>query len=96
MKNKFILIALTIIGVIVVGGAITRLRQPGIRNSEDIAKETGSEKYENLNSEILELLEEFNDDRSIDEGLNATQLDDVLSIELFELELENENLGEIY
>ena len=91
MKNKFILIALTIIGVIVIGGAITRLRQPGIRNSEDIATETGSEKYENLNSEILELLEEFNGER-----LNATQLDDVLSIELFELEPENENLGEIY
>ena len=89
MKNKVILLVLMFIGVIVVGAAITRFR-PGIRKSEDIA-ETGSEKYENLKSEILDMLEEFND-----EGLNATQFDDVLSIELFELEPENENLGEIY
>jgi hypothetical protein len=91
MKNKVILIVLTVIGVIIVGGAITRIRQPGIRRSEDIIAETGSEKYEDLKSEILDMLGEFND-----EGLNATQLDDVLSIELFELEPENENLGEIY
>ena len=90
MKNKVILIVLMFIGVIVVGAAITRLR-PGIRKSEDIVAETGSEKYENLKSEILDMLEEFNDER-----LNATQFDDVLSIELFELEPENENLGEIY
>ena len=92
MKNKVMLIVLTVIGVIVVvGGAITGLRQPGMRKGEDIVPETGSEKYENLKSEIIMLLEEMND-----EGLNATQLDDVLSIETFELEPENENLGEIY
>lgn len=91
MKNKVMLIVLTVIGVIVVGGAIIRLRQPGIRRSEDVVAETGSERYESLKSEILDMLEEFNDER-----LNATQLDDVLSIELFELEPENENLGEIY
>ena len=91
MKNKVILIVLMVIGVIIVGGVITRIRQPGIRRSEDIIAETGSEKYEDLKSEILDMLGEFND-----EGLNATQLDDVLSIDLFELEPENENLGEIY
>ena len=91
MKNKVILIVLMVIGVIIVGGAITRIRQPGMRRSEDIIAETGSEKYEDLKSEILDMLGEFKD-----EGLNATQLDDVLSIELFELEPENENLGEIY
>jgi len=91
MKNKVILIVLMIIGVIVVVGAITRIRQPGMRRSEDTVTETGSEKYETLKSEILDILEDFND-----EGLNATQLDDVLSIDLFELEPENENLGEIY
>jgi hypothetical protein len=90
MKNRVILIVILVIGFIVAGRAITTLRQPGDQNDEEIVIETGSEDYEDLNSEILELIAEIEAG-----GFNATQFDDSLSIELFELDPENEELGEI-
>ena len=91
MKNKVILIVLIIIGFIVAGRAVTTLRQPGDQNDEEIVIETESKDYEDLNSEILELIAE------IDAGeYNAAQFDDFLSVDLFELDPENEELGETY
>ena len=50
-----------------------------------------AEDFEELNSEILELIAEIDAG-----GLNTTHPDDLLTIELFELDTENEEIGEIY
>ena len=81
MKNNFILIVLIVIGIIVAGRAITTLQQPVNHNDEEFFIETESEDYEDLNSEILGLIAEIDD-----EGFNATQFDDILSIDPFELD----------
>ena len=91
MKNKIILTVLIVIGFIVAAKAITTLQKPGDQNDEEIVTETGSEDFEELESEILELIAEIDAG-----GFNATQFDDLLSIELFELDPENEELGETY
>ena len=66
-------------------------RAPGEQNEEETVIETSSTDYEDLNSEILELIAEID----VSE-FNATQSDDSLSIETFELDPENEELGEAY
>ena len=91
MKNKIIPIVLIVIGLIVAGKAITTFRQPQEQNEEESVIETGSTDYEELNSEIFELIAEIDASE-----FNATQSDDSLSIETFELDPENEELGEAY
>jgi hypothetical protein len=88
MKNKNILMVLTFIVFIIVGGYIYSKRQipdgDGITNGE-----TNAGDYDNLNSEIIKFISDFDSD-----ALNVT-LPDELTIELFELDPENEDLGEI-
>ena len=85
MKNKALLVAITLIAVIAVGRMITR------PPAEEPPEETGADDYTEVNAEIMELIAE------LEQGaFNATQPGDELSIELFELDPENEGLGDIY
>jgi len=87
MKNKVLLAAIALIAVIAAGRMLTAPRQ----QAEAPEAETGAEEYDEINAEIMELIAE------LEQGsLNATQPGDELSIELFELEPENEELGDIY
>ena len=88
MNSKSLLLVL-IIGVFVVGGAYYMLRKPTDRDGDLDTNETLDD-YENLNSEIIEFLSVFDV-----EELNVTQPGDLLSVEPFELDPENEELGEI-
>lgn len=87
MKNKFLLMMLAVVGIILVGGVLTTRRQPGDSTIDD----TEPEVYEDLRSNILGMIDEMDA-----EGLNATAPEDLLSIEPFELDPENEELGGIY
>jgi len=93
MKNKVILIVAIVIGVIVAGRALTLHRQPGAQDSgeDTVIDDTELEEYEDLKSSILDFIDELDA-----EGIEAIQPDDELSIELFDLDPENEELGEIY
>ena len=93
MKNKVILIAVIVVGVIVAGRALIVLRQPGVQDGggDTVIDETVLEEYEDLKSHIFELIDDIDA-----EGLEPTGPDDALSIELFELDPENEELGEIH
>lgn len=87
MKNKVLLAAIALIAVIAAGRMLTAPRQ----QAEAPEAETGADEYEEVNAEIMELIAE------LEQGsLNATQPGDELSIELFELDPENEELGDIY
>lgn len=87
MKNRFLLMMLAVVGIIFVGRVLTVRRQ-----SEDSAiDDSEPEVYENLRSNILGLIDDMES-----EGLNATAPEDLLSIEPFELDPENEELGGIY
>jgi hypothetical protein len=87
MKNKVLLAAIALIAVIAAGRLLTALRQ----QAEAPEAETGADEYDEINAEIMELIAE------LEQGnLNATQPGDELSIELFELDPENEGLGDIY
>jgi len=80
MKNKVLLAAIALIAVIVAGRMLTAPRQQA---------ETPA--AEEINAEIMELIAE------LEQGaFNATEPGDGLSIEVFELDPENEGLGEIY
>ena len=93
MKNKGVLIVAIVIGVIVVGRALTLRRQPGTKEGggDTIIDDTELEEYENLKSSILDFIDELDA-----EGIEAIQPEDKLSIEQFELDPENDELGEIY
>lgn len=91
MKHKIILIVLIIVGLIAAGRALTTFRQPGDQNDEEIVVETESMDYEVLNSEVFELIADIDAG-----GFDTTQFEDSLSIELFELDPENEDIGETY
>lgn len=93
MKNKAILVVVIIIGVIVAGRALTPGKPPGAKESgeETTINETELGQYEDLESHVLELIDEIDAT-----GIEAAWPDDVLSIELFELDPENEELGEIH
>ena len=87
MKNKVLLAAIALIAVVAAGRMLTAPRQ----QVETTEEETGAEEYDEINAEIMELIAE------LEQGsLNATQPGDELSIELFELDPENEGLGDIY
>jgi hypothetical protein len=87
MKNKFLLVAIAIIAVLAAGRILTAPRQ----QAEAPEAETGADEYEEINAEIIELIAE------LEQGaFNATEPGDELSIELFELDPENEGLGDIY
>jgi hypothetical protein len=87
MKNKVLLAAIALITVIAAGRMLTAPRQ----QAEAPEAETGAEEYEEINAEIMGLIAE------LEQGsLNVTQPGDELSIELFELDPENEGLGDIY
>jgi hypothetical protein len=88
MKNKNTLVILAIAAILVTGSVMNLLKQPSNKGN-NTATESESENYENLNSEILEFIAE------LAESLNNIQPDGQLSIETFELEPENEDLGEI-
>jgi hypothetical protein len=93
MKNKVILIVAIIIGVIIAGRALMLRRRPGAQDSDEdtVIDDAELEKYEDLRSGILDLIDELDA-----EAVEAIQPDDELSIELFDLDPENEELGEIY
>ena len=93
MKNKVILIVAIIIGVIIAGRALMLRRRPGAQDSNEdtVIDDAELEKYEDLRSGILDLIDELDA-----EAVEAIQPDDELSIELFDLDPENEELGEIY
>ena len=87
MKNKVLLAAIALIAVIAAGRMLTAPRQ----QAETPEVEVGAEEYEDINAEIMELIAE------LEQGsFNATQPGDELSIELFELDPEDEELGDIY
>ncbi len=87
MKNKVLLAVIALIAVIAAGRMLTAPRQ----QAEAPEVETGAEEYDEINAEIMELIAE------LEQGnLNVTQPGDELSIELFELDPENEGLGDIY
>jgi type II secretory pathway component PulJ len=87
MKNKALLVAIALVAVIAAGRMMTAPRQ----QAEESTAETGADDYEEINAEIMELIAE------LEQGaFNATQPGDELSIELFELDPENEELGEVY
>jgi hypothetical protein len=87
LKKKYLLMMLAVVGIIFVGRVLTVRRQSGDSDIDD----TEPEVYEDLRSNILGLIDEMES-----EGLNATAPEDLLSIELFELDPENEELGGIY
>lgn len=87
MKNKVLLAAIAVIAVLAAGRMLTAPRQ----QAEEPASETDAEEYDEINAEIIELIAE------LEQGtFNATDPGDELSIELFELDPENEGLGDIY
>jgi hypothetical protein len=87
MKNKALLVAIVFVVVIAAGRVMTAPRQ----QAEESSAEIGADDYEEINAEIMELIAE------LEQGsFNATQPGDELSIELFELDPENEELGDIY
>ena len=87
MKNKALLAAIALIAVIAAGRMMTAPRQ----QVEEPTIETGTDEYEEINAEIMELIAE------LEQGaFNATQPGDELSVELFELDPENEELGDVY
>ena len=89
MKNKVILVILIVVGVVIAGR--TLINPPSQEdNDESPMTETHLEDYEELNTELLELIAD------VDSSLNVTGPDDVLSIEFFELDPENEELGDVY
>ena len=83
MKSKNILI-IAIIGFLLVGGVLALRQRPS-----GGATETAD--YEELTASINNLIEALDTD-----GPEATQPDDLLSIEPFEIDPDNEELGEIY
>ena len=85
MNSKNNLLVIAVLGVIIIGGAIFVLRKPSDRN---LNPENGV--YDNLNSEILEFLSDFDA-----QTLSTNSTDEVLTVELFELDPENQELGEI-
>jgi hypothetical protein len=87
MKKKYLLMMLAVVGIIFVGRVLTVRRQSRDSDIDD----TKPEVYEDLRSNILGLIDEIES-----EGLNATAPEDLLSIEPFELDPENEELGGIY
>ena len=93
MKNRAILVVAIIIGVIVAGRALTPGFQPGAKESgeETTMNETELGQYEDLESHIEELIDEIDTT-----GIEAVWPEDLISIELFELDPENEELGEIH
>jgi hypothetical protein len=93
MKNKVILIVAIVIGVTIAGRALMLRRRPGAQDSDEdtVIDDAELEKYEDLRSGILDLIDELDA-----EAVEAIQPDDELSIELFDLDPENEELGEIY
>ena len=93
MKNKVLLIVAIVIGVIIAGRALMLRRRPGAQDSDEdtVIDDAELEKYEDLRSGILDLIDELDA-----EAVEAIQPDDELSIELFDLDPENEELGEIY
>ena len=82
MKSKNILI-IAIIGVILVGSALALRQRPS-------GGETETADYEELTTSINNLIEALDTD-----GPEATQPDDLLNIEPFEIDPDNEELGEI-
>ena len=87
MKNKVLLAAIALIAVIAAGRMLTAPRQ----QAEAPEAETGAEEYDEINAEIMELIAE------LEQGaFNATEPGDELSIEVFELDPENEGMGDIY
>ena len=87
MKNKALLVAIAFIAVIAAGRMMTAPRQQAVVSTA----ETGADDYEEINAEIMDLIAE------LEQGaFNATQPGDELSMELFELDPENEELGDIY
>ena len=83
MKSKNILI-IAIIGVILVGSALALRQRPLNKTTEDAD-------YEELTTSINNLIEALDTD-----GPEDTQPDDLLNIEPFEIDPDNEELGEIY
>ena len=83
MKSKNILI-IVIIGFLLVGGVLALHQRPS-----GGATETAD--YEELTASINNLIEALDTD-----GPEATQPDDLLNIEPFEIDPDNEELGEIY
>lgn len=88
MKNINIIV-LAVVGVIIIGGYLYSQRQipDGNNNSEE---EINNENYDNLNSEIIKFISDFDSNE-----LNVTMSGEELTIELFEPDPENEDLGEI-
>jgi len=87
MKNKALLVAIALVVIIAAGRMMTLPQQ----QAEEPPAETGADDYDEVNAEIMELIAE------LEQGsFNATQPGDELSIELFELDPENEELGDIY
>lgn len=85
LKNKYIALVLIAIGVIVVGRTLIQRRAPG---AGDGVQEGD---YEDLESNILDLIDDMDS-----ASLEDTGTDDILTIEPFELDPEDEGLGEIY
>ena len=83
MKRNNVLI-IAIIGFLLVGGVLALRQRPG-----GDATETAD--YEELTSSILDLIDAL--DRS---GLEIAEPDDLLTIEPFEIDPANEDLGDIF
>ena len=90
MKNKVLMAAIALIAVIAAGRMLTAPRQQAeTPAAEEPAAEAGAEEYDEINAEIMELIAE------LEQGaFNATEPGDELSIEVFELDPENEGMGE--
>jgi hypothetical protein len=88
MNSKNNLLIIAFIGIIIVGGALYVIRKPSDNTYSKTDEE--NEVYDSLNSEIIDFLAEFDA-----QNLRSNSTDEVLTIELFEPEPENEELGEI-
>lgn len=87
MKNKYIALVLIAIGVIVVGRTLIQRRSPGGGAGDGVQEGD----YQELESKILDLVDEMDS-----ASLEDTGTEDILTIETFDLEPEDEELGEIY
>ena len=90
MKNRAVLILAAFICFAIAGRILTQPRQ--LTNlGENVVDEIELDAYEELESNILDAISELD---AVSE--EAASSDDILSIEPFELDPENEGLGEIH
>ena len=91
MKNRAVLILAAFICFAIAGRILTQPRQP-TNLGENVVDEIELDAYEELESNILDAISELD---AVSED-TASSSDDILSIEPFELDPENEELGEIH